>query len=72
MTMKAKISAEIMNSDAAYHTMKDALTLQETVFHPDTQSSYAAYQFILKGGWDIWVNARGGTVISMGRTINRS
>jgi hypothetical protein len=44
----------------------------ETVYHPDTPSTYAAYQVIIPGGFEIWLNARNLVVISAGKVINRA
>lgn len=41
------------------------------VFHPDTANTYACWQFVLEGGFDVWINARNGLPISAGRVINK-
>jgi hypothetical protein len=38
-------------------------------YHPDTENTFAAFE-IQFGGNSIWLNARNGEIISMGRTIN--
>ena len=43
----------------------------EIIFHPDTENTFAAYQIIFAGGFDLWLNARNGCIFNAGRCVNK-
>jgi hypothetical protein len=51
--------------------LKSKIDDAQVVFHPDTPNTYAAYQVIFDS-YEIWINARNGTIIHAGRLINRA
>lgn len=59
-----------MDKETARNRLIDLLNEAEIITHPDTNSTFSAYQFILDGKFDIWMNARNGKIIATGLLMN--
>ena len=64
------MKTEIVNADYMLDELISKILQAKPIFHPDTESTYAAYQFVF-GKHEIWVNARNGEIIGMGNQINK-
>lgn len=62
---------DIKSTNFIRANLRGKLSRAEIVFHPDTENTFATYQFILPDKYDVWVNARTGQIIHAGRCINR-
>jgi len=60
---------KILNTFEILDELDKAMKPNETIFHPDTNNTFAAYQ-IMCGKWEVWMNARNGEIITMRSRIN--
>lgn len=67
-----KKGSGILAEDEARARLVQMVEESAAVFHPDTDFTFACWEFHLPGGFSVWVNARNGLVISAGRVVNRA